>query len=226
MPIKGGKASLETRKKMSLYWKGRKKTFDAIKNLGRFAQPGVMKGVPKPEGFGEKIRQANLGKPFSEERKRHISEATKGRVPWNLGKHHSEETKRKIGLKSKGRTLSPKARKQGGDKRRGANNPSWKGGISLDPKYYTWKGHERKMRRINASGLHTSEEWEKLKKFYGSICLRCKRPERIRKLTEDHVVLLTRGGSDSIDNIQPLCQHCNSWKHTKIIDFRPSNQDL
>ena len=36
-----------------------------------------------------------------------ISESLKGNIPWNQGKAHTEETKRKIGLASKGRKHSP-----------------------------------------------------------------------------------------------------------------------
>lgn len=39
-------------------------------------------------------------------------------------------------------------------------------------------------------------------------------------LTPDHVVPLSRGGTNYIDNIQPLCGPCNSQKHAKTIDFR------
>jgi len=33
-------------------------------------------------------------------------------------------------------------------------------------------------------------------------------------------VPLTRGGSDSFDNIQPLCGSCNRKKFVNIIDYR------
>ena len=54
----------------------------------------------------------NIGKPCTEEMKKHLSEMNKGQKPWNMGlpteqqpmygKHRSEETKRKISEANKG----------------------------------------------------------------------------------------------------------------------------
>ena len=63
----------------------------------------------------------------------------------------------------------------------------------------------------------TKEEWQALVALYEGKCLRCGSTEN---LSADHVIPLALGGSNSIDNIQPLCVGCNCWKNTKVIDFR------
>lgn len=79
----------------------------------------------------------------------------------------------------------------------------------------------RRARKAHASGSHTESEWQLLKTHYNNTCLRCGRCEPDIILTRDHVIPLARGGSDNIDNIQPLCGHCNSAKNANSIDYRP-----
>lgn len=66
----------------------------------------------------------------------------------------------------------------------------------------------------NAVGSHTLQEWEKLKNSFGNICVFCKQE---KKLTKDHIIPLSKGGTDYIENIQPLCVNCNSKKNNKMI---------
>jgi 5-methylcytosine-specific restriction endonuclease McrA len=78
--------------------------------------------------------------------------------------------------------------------------------------------HRRKARKLQVGGTYTRLEWENLLDKYGHRCLCCGATGV--PLSSDHVVPLSRGGSNDISNIQPLCVPCNSKKHTKIVDYR------
>lgn len=86
--------------------------------------------------------------------------------------------------------------------------------------YYLARRHVRIARIAGNGGEHTHEEWEALKVKYAYRCLRCGKQEPDIQLTRDHVVPVTSGGSNAIDNIQPLCLPCNSWKRAQTIDYR------
>lgn len=74
-------------------------------------------------------------------------------------------------------------------------------------------------RRRHASGSHTLGEWENLKAQYDWICPACRKREPKVRLTVDHIIPLSKGGSNNIENIQPLCGSCNSRKNAKIIKY-------
>ena len=77
----------------------------------------------------------------------------------------------------------------------------------------------RKYIKKNAIGNHTLQEWNMLKEKYNFICVSCKKQEPEIKLTADHIVPLSKGGSNYISNIQPLCVSCNSSKHIQTINY-------
>lgn len=86
--------------------------------------------------------------------------------------------------------------------------------------YYRQKSRERQMRIEAAEGSHTDLEWEALKAHYSNRCLCCGKAEPEVELTRDHVIPLVKGGTNSIDNIQPLCRGCNSRKRNSEADYR------
>lgn len=150
----------------------------------------------------------------------------KGAVPWNFGKKLSEEHKKKLSIAKIGRPGNNKGKHWniGEDKKKnfirlGERNPAWKGGVTKIPGYKShWNAEYRARKRI-ACGCHELCEWENLKAQYNWTCPCCGKSEPEIKLTEDHIIPLSNGGSNNIENIQPLCRSCNCKKHTKIIKY-------
>lgn len=94
---------------------------------------------------------------------------------------------------------------------------------AIDPEYVKTKREycrTRTLRRRQVGGSHTIGEWEALKAATGNKCLCCGVSGDEVALTRDHVVPLSKGGTDDISNIQPLCASCNSKKRARTIDYR------
>lgn len=82
---------------------------------------------------------------------------------------------------------------------------------------YYYHANKRRLLEKGNGGSHTYTEWTKLKESYGNICLRCGKSLR---LSQDHVVPVTKFGRDDIENIQPLCHKCNRVKFNRTFDYR------
>lgn len=83
------------------------------------------------------------------------------------------------------------------------------------------KIRRRRARRARAAGTHTAEQVNARIVFYGSLCYLCRAPfEAI-----DHVIPLSRGGSDWPANLRPICTSCNSAKGAKMLsEFSPTRR--
>lgn len=94
-----------------------------------------------------------------------------------------------------------------------ASSPPKKIGQQLNAK------NRRQLREFLADGCYTDQEWEDLKIKYSNCCPKCGTTEE--RIVADHITPLFRGGSNGIENIQPLCWRCNLAKGLQIIDYRP-----
>lgn len=80
-------------------------------------------------------------------------------------------------------------------------------------------------RKVENGGHHTRSQWLTLLQQF-SECPRCKRswidiPARPNKRyktvwTKDHIIPVSKGGSNDITNIQPLCYQCQFRKNAGI----------
>ena len=74
------------------------------------------------------------------------------------------------------------------------------------------KGHVRRARK-SKNGVFAISKKE-LIKLYNSPCFYC---GSLNKITIDHIIPISRGGSHSIGNLVSACAFCNGSKHTKFI---------
>lgn len=164
----------------------------------------------------------NKGKPLTEEHKKNLRKA------WKHENHKlSNET---IEKKSNSAKAMMAERMKNPDEnyrvrnlyktvknpcKKGKDSPVWKGGYQNK----LWHNSQRRIKRLGNGGSHTLGEWEALKAQYNWTCPCCGRSEPEITISRDHIIPVSKGGSDNIENIQPLCRGCNSSKRTKTIKY-------
>jgi 5-methylcytosine-specific restriction endonuclease McrA len=85
--------------------------------------------------------------------------------------------------------------------------------------YHSASQHARNQRkRMNRKGApqndFTLQQWVTMQERYSFCCAYC---GRVRKrLTQDHIIPLSRGGAHTASNIVPACYPCNTRKHNKM----------
>ena len=78
---------------------------------------------------------------------------------------------------------------------------------------------------LGREGMITKEQWDAIRKYYspGGFCMRCQKVPK-NGLEINHIICLTRGGSNRPGNIQPLCGDCSIDQLIDPIwpaDYRP-----
>ena len=178
----------------------------------------------------QRMSDARKGYKYTKKTKKKISKALKGvkRKPLSKKwKDNISKALKKLPSNAKGKhwKLSKKTKQKIRNANKGKKSHLWKDGRYSNKKYVSWiKNRRNRILKKGIVGSHTFEEWEKLKKKYDYTCPCCKEKEpfknqKTKTLTEDHIIPLSKGGSENIENIQPLCRKCNNKKYTKIIKY-------
>lgn len=75
-------------------------------------------------------------------------------------------------------------------------------------------------RSARARGVHTKAQWDQLCDQHDHRCAYCGVHKSLLvggALTKDHVIAISVGGSDCIENIAPACRSCNSAKGARVL---------
>lgn len=67
-------------------------------------------------------------------------------------------------------------------------------------------------------GRHIPEEWQAMLEFCRYSCVKCAVTDV--EIVKDHIKPIYQGGSDGIENLQPLCVRCNAAKGADVTDHR------
>lgn len=116
-------------------------------------------------------------------------------------KHREEEQKRRRNNTDHVRALGKVT-----NNRYKANNPEAR-------KISVSKSQHKRRAQKEANGIYLVSN-EFYAQLYASPCVMCGTLENI---TADHIIPISRGGTESEGNLQPLCGTCNSSKNNKLM---------
>lgn len=69
------------------------------------------------------------------------------------------------------------------------------------------------LRAARAIATHTQSQWHAKVRASSKQCRYCDTALNVFNTVKDHMISIHRGGSDSIDNVQPICWECNLAKY-------------
>lgn len=76
-----------------------------------------------------------------------------------------------------------------------------------------------RLRAARSKGTHTQKQWAHLVDCLNGRCAKCGVYGSSVALQKDHVTPIYQGGSDGIDNLQPLCGPCNAAKGPEAFNW-------
>lgn len=148
---------------------------------------------------------------------------------WSRVLANKERLRRRAGIKPKRKFATPEERmaanrewqrayRERHSDRRAATLASYK--ERYPERVHTTKSNNKARRRA-APGEVTAKQWKAICLFYGNACGRCRTPSHERPLTIDHYIPIAAGGTNTWDNVWPLCLKCNVRKSAAVPNGRP-----
>jgi 5-methylcytosine-specific restriction endonuclease McrA len=92
-------------------------------------------------------------------------------------------------------------------------------------KYLHKRIRSQRLAEARARGTHTEEQWLAVLDEFDYRCVQCG-CWPVGRPCKDHIKPIYAGGSDGIDNLQPLCRECNTAKGPDCFnwaDYRRRN---
>jgi len=83
------------------------------------------------------------------------------------------------------------------------------------------RASQRRARLCGQTTPFTATQWRAMKEHYNHRCVYCGR--KMQRLTQDHILPLSKGGTHTLGNIVPACLSCNARKYTgpPLIPVQP-----
>lgn len=94
-----------------------------------------------------------------------------------------------------------------------ASKAQFKAYRESNPEKFRAYSHKRRALQIGAEGHFTDKDWSEIVHRQQSCCMSC---GKFCDLTMDHIVPLSRLGSNWPSNLQGLCKSCNSSKNAAL----------
>lgn len=98
-----------------------------------------------------------------------------------------------------------------------ANRARVKAWRIANPDAYIAQLHLRRSRKLGADGSYGPEDVQRMLQTQNGLCNGCACDIRL-KYTVDHMMPLSRGGSNWPSNLQLLCKRCNSAKNNRSME--------
>ena len=147
--------------------------------------------------------------PYSDPEQRRVYQRAYIKRTWLRHLEHSKEAMRRWRANNPERRLArDRAYRVRHPDQQNSYQRQW---IREHPEVRKAKAQMRRAREAGAPGRFTTAEWRALVVRFDSKCAYCGAASR---LEADHRVPISRGGSNSIDNILPACGPCNRKKRT------------